>query len=189
MTRSGPGLRSARQLLLDGPHLIGEALDAGLRLQHLLVAADAVGRPEIATLIERVDDRVVQVATGTAPVMDAASPVQSASGAVALATRPLSARSLFDAPAPIIVVASDVQDPGNVGAIIRVAEAAGASGVVVAGQCADPFGWKALRGSMGSALRLPIATFPTLADAVARTLAALPASIAPPDADPAPTIE
>ena len=44
------------------------------------------------------------------------------------------------------------------GAIVRVAEAAGASGVVVAGPGADPFGWKALRGSMGSALRLPIVT-------------------------------
>ena len=49
-----------------------------------------------------------------------------------------------------------MQDPGNVGAIVRVAEAAGATGVVAAGASADPFGWKALRGSMGSALRLPI---------------------------------
>ena len=54
----------------------------------------------------------------------------------------------------------DVQDPGNVGAIVRVAEAGGATGVVAAGACADPFGWKALRGSMGSALRLPIVVRP-----------------------------
>src|SRR2546425_389506 len=43
-----------------------------------------------------------------------------------------------------------------VGAILRVAEAAGATGVVAAGASADPLGWKALRGSMGSALRLPL---------------------------------
>jgi TrmH family RNA methyltransferase len=55
-----------------------------------------------------------------------------------------------------VVAAVDVQDPGNVGAIVRVAEAGGATGVVVAGASADPFGWKALRGSMGSALRMPI---------------------------------
>ena len=42
---------------------------------------------------------------------------------------------------------------------MRVAEAGGASGVVCAGACADPFGWKALRGSMGSALRLPILVY------------------------------
>ena len=50
----------------------------------------------------------------------------------------------------------DVQDPGNLGAIVRVAEAGGATGVLAAGASADPFGWKALRGSMGSALRFPI---------------------------------
>ena len=61
----------------------------------------------------------------------------------------------------------DVQDPGNVGAIVRVAEAGGATGVVAAGACADPFGWKALRGSMGSALRLPIGAAATAAAAVA----------------------
>ena len=58
---------------------------------------------------------------------------------------------------PLVIIANDVQDPGNVGAIVRVAEAGGATGVVAAGACADPFGWKALRGSMGSALRLPVA--------------------------------
>jgi TrmH family RNA methyltransferase len=57
----------------------------------------------------------------------------------------------------LIAIACGVQDPGNVGAIVRVAEAAGATGVIAAEHAADPFGWKALRGSMGSALRLPIA--------------------------------
>ena len=63
---------------------------------------------------------------------------------------------LYQRAAPLVVIAVDVQDPGNVGAIVRVAEAAGATGVVAAGASANPFGWKALRGSMGSALRLPI---------------------------------
>jgi RNA methyltransferase, TrmH family len=56
-----------------------------------------------------------------------------------------------------VVIAVDVQDPGNVGAIVRVSEAGGAAGFVAGGACACPFGWKAMRGSMGSALRLPIA--------------------------------
>src|SRR6185436_6673173 len=55
------------------------------------------------------------------------------------------------------VIGVDIQDPGNVGAIVRVAEAGGATAVIAAGASADPFGWKALRGSMGSALRLPLA--------------------------------
>ena len=57
-----------------------------------------------------------------------------------------------------MLIACGIQDPGNLGAIARVAEAAGASGLIAAGQSADPFGWKALRGSMGSTLRLPVAS-------------------------------
>ncbi|MGE3955987.1 MAG: TrmH family RNA methyltransferase [Vicinamibacterales bacterium] len=152
-------------ILLDGLHLVGEAIDAGLRLRHVLIAADAVERPDAAALLRRLPPDT-PVATASATVMDAASPVRSSSLIVALANRPPVAPSPFSGRA-LVVVLCDVQDPGNVGAILRVAEAAGATGAIVAGCCADPFGWKALRGSMGSALRLPIAFAASAADAVA----------------------
>ena len=91
--------------------------------------------------------------------MDAVSPVKTPSGVVALAQRPQSRTGrCMPGPRALVVAAVDVQDPGNLGAIIRVAEAAGATGFAAAGGSANPFGWKALRGSMGSALRLPIAS-------------------------------
>jgi len=65
-----------------------------------------------------------------------------------------------------------MQDPGNLGAIVRVTEAAGASGIAVAGRSADPLGWKALRGAMGSAFRLPIVLHRELDDAIAAVRAA-----------------
>src|SRR5678816_2726308 len=93
---------------------------------------------------------------------------RSPSGIVALAERPADRRGDIYTPArPLVIVAHSVQDPGNVGALVRVAEAAGASGVVTTGECADPFGWKALRGSMGSALRVPIGREQAAEDAVA----------------------
>jgi TrmH family RNA methyltransferase len=89
--------------------------------------------------------------------MAAASPVRSPSVIVAIAQRPQYDESrVYGGDRALVVVACDVQDPGNIGAIVRVAEAAGATGLIAAGQSADPFGWKALRGSMGSALRLPV---------------------------------
>ena len=68
--------------------------------------------------------------------------------------------------APLILVADRVSDPGNLGALVRVAEASGAAGLVLTGSCADPFGPKALRASAGSALRLPIVEVPDLPGAV-----------------------
>jgi TrmH family RNA methyltransferase len=49
-----------------------------------------------------------------------------------------------------------VQDPGNLGAVIRTAEAAGATGLVACLPSADPYSWKALRGAMASTFRLPV---------------------------------
>jgi len=159
-------------LLLDGPHLIADALAAGLTFRQALVTTEALGRAGIRTLIDRIQEDGADVAVATAPVMAAVSPVRSSSLIVALADQPAQqTERLYAGPAPLVVVACDVQDPGNVGAIARVAEAGGASGLVAAGACADPFGWKALRGSMGSALRLPIQARDDLAAVLAEARA------------------
>jgi TrmH family RNA methyltransferase len=67
---------------------------------------------------------------------------------------------------PLVLVLAGLQDPGNVGAIIRAAAAFGASGVVAIEGSANPFGWKALRGAMGGTFRLPIAAHGALPDVV-----------------------
>jgi len=156
--REDPG-----EILLDGPHLVADALSAGLDLREIAVSAAAVELAEIAPLLRQLADAGLDPVVATAPVMDAISPVRSSSPIVALAGRPDAAAARTPSPRgpTLLLVAIDVQDPGNLGAIVRVAEAAGATGLVTAGTSADPFGWKALRGSMGSALRFPIDTAPT----------------------------
>lgn len=57
---------------------------------------------------------------------------------------------------PLVIVIAGVQDPGNVGTIVRSAEAFGATGAIAARGTADPWSPKALRASAGSALRLPL---------------------------------
>jgi TrmH family RNA methyltransferase len=154
--------------LLDGPHLVSDALTAGLTIHDAIVAAEDADRIDIKPLVERLERQRVEVVRARRPVMAAVSPVRSSSPIVAIIARPhVSRHQPYDGAEPVVVVACDVQDPGNLGAIVRVAEAAGASGVVAAGQSADPFGWKALRGSMGSALRIPVAVQPSIDDAVA----------------------
>jgi TrmH family RNA methyltransferase len=144
-------------MLLDGLHLVAAARAAGLHLRHVMIAGDAMDRRDIQALIARLEGHASDIAAASAPVMAAASPVRSSSPIVAIAERPTHIDDhLFTWPAPLVLIACDVQDPGNVGAIVRVGEAGGASGMIAAGECADPYGWKALRGSMGSSFRLPI---------------------------------
>ena len=154
-------------ILLDGVHLVTEAVAAGVPIRHVAVKTEAMNITEIGLLVEKLERSNVYVVMASTSVMDALSPVRSASTVVALADRPaMSEQKLYEQAAPLVVIAVDVQDPGNVGAIVRVAEAGGATGVVAAGACADPLGWKALRGSMGSALRLPILAQPEAGRAI-----------------------
>jgi TrmH family RNA methyltransferase len=158
-----------RLMLLDGIHLVGEALAAQVPLEHVLVAAEAADRSDIRPLVDRAAKAGAQVATANAPVMSAVSPVRSASPIVGLAARPQPGESrLYGRKPALVLIACGVQDPGNLGAIARAVEAAGGSGLVATNGCADPFGWKSLRGSMGSALRLPIVVDRSIEHAVAR---------------------
>ena len=154
-------------LLVDGVHLVQDALAAGVAIEHAAIDVGAAERSDIRRLVASLRAAGVETVTATAPVMGAMSPVRSPTGIVAIARRPeLDIDEFYKGSAPLLVIANDIQDPGNLGAIVRVAEAAGVSGVLVSGASADPFGWKALRGSMGSALRLPVDRVDDVSEAV-----------------------
>lgn len=147
-------------VLLDGEHLLDEAITAGVPIEVVLTD----GRP--STVVSRARTAGAVVYEGSRAVIEAASPVQTPTGVVALAQwRP--------APLPDVVAAANgaclglvgVQDPGNVGSAIRAADALGATGVLALDASASPRGWKTLRGAMGSTFRIPVGTG-TAADAI-----------------------
>jgi TrmH family RNA methyltransferase len=170
-SRDNPLVRDYRELaaepdaagalvLLDGVHLVHDARDARLEFESVAVAAsrlaDNTEEGAVARALESEGIAVVSVADAVFPAL---SPVRSPSGIVAIVKRtPHDATSIWNTRQGFTLVAVDVQDPGNLGALIRAAEAGGATGVIVSGASAHPFSWKAVRGSMGSALRLPVAS-------------------------------
>jgi TrmH family RNA methyltransferase len=144
--------REDSHVLLDGEHLVDEALRAGVPVE--LVLTDA----RHAALARRARDAGAGTYEGTAPVLEAASPVQTPSGVVAIARwTTAEPAAVLASPAALVLALVDVQDPGNVGSVIRGADALGATGVIATGSTANPAGWKALRGAMGSTFRLPVA--------------------------------
>ena len=170
MARRG---RDGEVVLLDGRHLVGEALASRVPVEVAAFASDAAdGR--LSELAARCAAAGAQVITVPAALLSSLTPVRQPTGVVALGRI---AGATVDAalraqPPQLVVVLDGVQDPGNVGAIVRVAEACGASAVLTGPRTADPFGWKALRGSMGSAFRLPIASAASLGDALRAARAA-----------------
>jgi RNA methyltransferase, TrmH family len=170
-SRQNPAVRTFRdlaahppldgsRLLLDGAHLVREARAARMTFEQVAVALPHVEtRGEIAQLARALIEQGVDVAFVTEPVMGAMSPVRTPSGIVAIVARPpVAIAPICQHPAALIVAPVDVQDPGNLGALLRAAEAAGATGSTVCGTSANPFSWKAVRGSMGSVLRLPVSS-------------------------------
>jgi hypothetical protein len=101
-------------MLLDGVHLVGEALSAKVPLAHLLVASEAADRSDIRPLVEAAVRAGVNVAAASAPVMRAASPVRSSSPIVALAGRPQPGEAkLYGRKPALVLIACGVQDPGR----------------------------------------------------------------------------
>lgn len=155
-------------VLLDGVHLVEEALASSIRIEIAAFAEDAAsGR--LAPLVQRLEHDGARVVTVAGPVFDSMSPVQHPTGVVAIAHLvPASVDDVLRERPQLVLLLDGVQDPGNLGAIVRAAEGCGATGVIVGTGSADAFGWKALRGAMGSSLRLPIAPRVPLADAIRR---------------------
>jgi TrmH family RNA methyltransferase len=144
-------------VLLEGLHLVEDALAAGVEIRSVAVARRALPDRRVQALIESLQPSGTDVVTVSEAVLRAMSPAPSPSGVVAIAEpRPAAIDEAFARPPQLVLLPFDLQDPGNAGALVRSAEALGATGVVFCGASADPFSWKALRGAMGSAFRLPV---------------------------------
>jgi TrmH family RNA methyltransferase len=141
--------------LLEGPKLVLEALAAGLVVVEAATSPRAEASPGGAAALSALRGREVPVRRLTAELFGSLSEAETSQGVLALARRPtFDGQSVFRG-TPLVLVADGVQNPGNLGGLLRTAEAAGATGAILTTGCADPFAWKALRGSMGSAFRLP----------------------------------
>ena len=168
-------------VLLDGAHLVEEALASRVTLE-TAVFSETAANERLAPLLDRVARSGTRVVVASDAVFPAVSPVQHPSGVAAIAqvtTRRL--EEVLGVGPHLLLMLDGVQDPGNLGAIIRVAEGCGATAVIVGDGSADAFGWKALRAAMGSSLRLPIAQRVKMVEAVkvvkdmgTRVLAAVP---------------
>jgi TrmH family RNA methyltransferase len=142
-------LEERTHLLLEGEKTILDAVAAGLPLEHVL--HDASIRPGRLAALTSAHPRLVSRA-----VLERLAESRTPQHLLALARRrDIPVAEILGRPGPVVFVFA-IQDPGNLGAIVRVAEAAGCAGVVGATGTADFFHPRAVRGSAGSVLRIPV---------------------------------
>lgn len=160
--RSHPLLKELRELrdkptadllFLEGPKLLEEALQAKIVLKTLIFSNDF---KDTAGLTERARAKAKSTFTVSESIFKSVSDLVEPQGVLAIGERPRWTweHLLAKSPAPVIIL-DGLQNPGNVAAIARTAEAAGAAGLVTTPATARLTSPKALRGAMGSSLRLP----------------------------------
>lgn len=150
------GHNQARQTLLDGAHLLAAYLDAGMLPQHLLLNKSALQDDEIAALLARVGK--VPVTQLDDKLFAKLSELKTPGGMLALINVPSSPVGLPTAAtrSRFALLLEDIQDPGNLGSILRSAAAAGCDTVYLSPGCADAWSPKVLRAAMGGHFSLAI---------------------------------
>jgi rRNA methylases len=157
---------NAGVVVCEGLRLCIDALQAGLALQTLFVTPQALVRyPQTQQLRYRAQQECLLADD----LMRKAGDTHTPQGVVAVFKRLDNARSTdtMITNGTHFLLLHQLQDPGNVGAVIRTAAALGISGVWVSADSADPYSPKALRASMGGVFRVPVCTACSLPDAIA----------------------
>jgi TrmH family RNA methyltransferase len=146
---------SEGEFLAEGPQAVREGLAvAGATLE---VFGGVEASDHHADLRDAADRAGVLWHVVTDDVLAAITDTVQTQGLVArCATVDITLDALLDAQPEFLVVCADIRDPGNAGAVIRCADAAGADGVVFIGDSVDPFNPKAVRATVGSVFHLPI---------------------------------
>jgi TrmH family RNA methyltransferase len=140
------------EIAVEGIHLVEEAVRSGLHISTVFVAEAAQERAH--KLLPQLS-RHTEVLLLPNHVFASAAPTETPQGIAALVrVKAHSLESLLGAQPALLVVATGLQDPGNVGTIARSAEAFGATGLIVTEKTVSPWNWKAVRASAGSLFRL-----------------------------------
>ncbi len=158
--------RREGRFLVEGPQAVREAVRfRAPSVRDVYLTSDVAARhPEI--LAEAVTAGL-RIHGCTPEVVTAMS--GDAQGALAVATvAPSILGDSVREGARLVVILSNVRDPGNTGTIVRVADAVGADAVILAGECVDPYSPKVVRASTGSLFHVPIVTGVVLEDAMTR---------------------
>jgi len=159
--------RARGAIVCEGVHLFQEALKTGNRIDLVLLSPRILRTGEGRAIVRQVAGKGLDAKRVDDDFLEALATTESHQGILFVAARPswIEPDILAGAHPPRVLVASGIQDPGNLGALARIAEASSCAGMIRAGAGADPFSPRALRAAAGSLFRLPVLEYPDVAGA------------------------
>jgi TrmH family RNA methyltransferase len=164
LARRARGVRDGRvegQIFIEGLRLSTEAARAALDIEHVICTEQFAQDERGAQLFPLLGKARSRVSLVSESVLASLSDTKSPQGIIVLAARPHTGRAALEQQTtmpPLLVIMHLLNNPSNAGAILRAAEAAGATGAATTAGTTDIFSPKALRGAMGSSFRLPLWT-------------------------------
>lgn len=148
--------KEMQEMVCEGEKMLGEALSSGMDIHDILVAENA--ELDIA-LLRQAEGQGAKLYICPSSLLGKVSNVKTPQGVVFSCERPVAElRVLQDAKR--LMVLEGLQDPGNLGTIIRTADAFALDGIILCEGCVDPTSPKVVRATMGAAFRMPIAAAP-----------------------------
>ncbi|MBO6718066.1 MAG: RNA methyltransferase [Rhizobiaceae bacterium] len=144
--------------MAEGLKLVIEALDLGWTIRTLVIAKSGKANPAVGKVAARTvaaGGLVLEASEKVLTAITRRDNPQAVLGVFEQRYRPLA--EISPQPGEVWVALDRVRDPGNLGTIVRTADAVGASGVILVGDTTDPFSMEAVRASMGSIFAVPLA--------------------------------
>ena len=151
------GREETGTFMAEGLKLVIDALELGWSITTLVYAKTAKDKPLVTKVAARTvaaGGLVLEVSEKVLSAITRRDNPQMVAGVFKTKWRPLS--DIRPTANETYIALDRVRDPGNLGTIIRTADAAGASGVILVGECTDPFSLETVRATMGSVFALPV---------------------------------
>ncbi len=145
-----------RVFLIEGIKMVEEALHGRAEIE-MIVASPSLVQHHGKSILKLAETRSMDILWVSEKIMDTVSETKTPQPVMAVVQmKEHSENELFAHGSKLIVIGHRLQDPGNLGTIIRTAEAVGAAGVAITPNTVDPYNTKTVRASMGSILRVPV---------------------------------
>lgn len=161
-SKSNPRIKAIRSLkdpkvlkktdlfYMEGLRIVGEAIDKGSKIEMVIVSPDLLKAEFGVQLIERAEKNNIEILEVSASVFESFAHKENPQGLAAIGKQRFEALEHLNGMKGIVIGLTEVADPGNLGTIIRTADAVGCGGIILLGDSVSPYELSAIRGSMGA---------------------------------------